>query len=118
MAQQPVDALAHLAGGLVGEVTARMESGATPFSRMSQAMRLVMTRVLPEPARRESAGAFGGLDGGALFGIQIVGERLQGQVRRKDPGLVYGWGRESGVLAQQCQTSAPAFPVTRLLTRE
>src|ERR1035437_4261376 len=35
---------------LLVKVTARMESGATPFSRMSQAMRLVMTRVLPEPA--------------------------------------------------------------------
>ena len=35
---------------LLVKVTARIESGATPFSRISQAMRLVMTRVLPDPA--------------------------------------------------------------------
>jgi hypothetical protein len=35
---------------LLVKVTARIDSGATPFSRISQAMRLVITRVLPEPA--------------------------------------------------------------------
>jgi hypothetical protein len=68
-----------------------MESGATPFSRMSQAMRLVMTRVLPEPApARISSGPFGGLDGGALFGIQIVEERLQGKSRREGTQGAHG----------------------------
>ena len=38
------------AEALLVKVTARMESGATPFSWISHAMRLVMTRVLPEPA--------------------------------------------------------------------
>src|ERR1700738_220040 len=38
------------AAALLVKVTARIESGATPFSRISQAMRAVITRVLPEPA--------------------------------------------------------------------
>jgi hypothetical protein len=74
---------------LLVKVTARMESGATPFSRISQAMRLVMTRVLPEPAPGQNQQrAFGGLDGGALFGIQVVEERLHGRKSRREGSLI------------------------------
>ena len=38
------------AEALLVKVTARMESGATPFASIRYAMRCVMTRVLPEPA--------------------------------------------------------------------
>ena len=43
------------AAALLVKVTARIESGATPFSWMSHAMRLVMTRVLPDRRRQGSA---------------------------------------------------------------
>ena len=77
VAEQPVDALAHLAGGLVGEGDGEDGVGSDAF-------------FLDEPgdAAGDDAGfagagsgkdeqrTLGGLDGGALFGIQIVEERL------------------------------------------
>ena len=42
-------------------------------------MRLVMTRVFAGAGTGEDEqGAFGGFNGGTLFGIQIVDERLHG----------------------------------------
>ena len=79
VAQQPVDALGHLAGGLVGEGDGQNRVGRDAFF-LDQ----------PGDAAGDDAGlaragagqdeqrALGGFDGGALFGIQIGEERLQG----------------------------------------
>jgi len=57
---------------LLVKVTARIESGAMAFSRISQAMRLVMTRVLPDPApARISSGPLAVSTAARLFGIQV-----------------------------------------------
>ena len=77
--QQPVDALGHLAGGLVGEGDGQDGVGRDAFLADQ-----------PGDAAGDDAGlaragsgedqqrAFGGLDGGALFGIQV------GELRRQD----------------------------------
>jgi hypothetical protein len=61
-----------------------MESGATPFSWMSQAMRAGDDAGFAGAcAGQDEQGSFSGLDGGSLFGIQVVSERVQGGVRRE-----------------------------------
>ncbi len=72
VAEQPVDALAHLAGGLVGEGDGQ-----------DGVRRDALLADQPGDAAGDDAGlaragsgenqqgAFGGLDGGALFGIQV-----------------------------------------------
>ena len=79
MAEKAVDALAHFVGGLVGEGDGEDGVGGDAL-------------FLDEPgdaagddaglsgagAGEDEQGAFGGFNGGALFGIQIVDERLHG----------------------------------------
>jgi hypothetical protein len=87
---------------------------------MSQAMRLVMTRVLPEGpllilagtgSGKDQQGAFRGLDGGALFGIQFGNELLQGVVRGKSPAssvpfrAIAGTRTGCGVRHSGCRSS-------------
>ena len=59
---------------------------------------------------QDEQGALGGLDGGALFGIQIVEERLQGaSPGGKDPGSSVPFrGLREQCVVQQCVSSAPA----------
>ena len=78
VAEQLVDALGHFAGGFVGEGDGEDGVGRDVF-------------LLDEPgdamgddagfaragAGEDEQGAFGGFDGGALFGIEIVEERMQ-----------------------------------------
>jgi hypothetical protein len=58
---------------------------------------------------KDKQGSLGGLNGGALFGIQVGELRLQDGVQAgRVLALVYRSGRrESRVLAQQCVSSAP-----------
>jgi len=121
MTQQPVDAFAHFAGGLIGE--GNSEDGVRSDALLADE---------PCDAAGDDAGlaracpgedqqwAISGLDGGALFGIQVVGERLQ----RASPG---GKVPVSSVpfrgLRAVCSPSSTnrvrwRFPGTRLLTRE
>ena len=96
---------------LLVKVTARMESGATPFSRISHAIRLVMTRVLPEPdPARISNGPSTASTAARCSGFRLSASCCKGQVRAgRFLGLVYrSGGRESIVLAQQCPSRAPA----------
>ena len=87
MAEQLVDALGHFAGGLVGEGDGEDGVGRDVF-------------LLDEPgdamgddagfagagAGEDEQGAFGGLDGGALFGIEIGEKRMQSVSSWRDRG--------------------------------
>ena len=82
VAEQAVDALGHLAGGLVGEGDGEDGVGGDAFFADEPG------DAAGDDARFAGAGAgqdeqraFSGLDGGALFGIQIVDERLHGAVQ-------------------------------------
>jgi len=120
--QQTVNALAHFAGGLVGEGNGQNGVRSDAFFTDEPGNAAVMTRVLPEPApAKNEQWSLGGLDGGALFGIS--GWRVA--AARWRPG---GKGPGSSVpfRASREQSARPAVPVEcadgfllgRLLTRE
>jgi len=93
--------VAHLLGGLVGEGDGQMESGATPFSRMSQAMRLVMTRVLPSRPARMSSGPSVASTAARCSGFNLAMSCCKGKSVGRFLCLVYpqgGWAGMVGVM--------------------
>ena len=73
VAQQRLDALAHLLGGLVGEGDGEHFAGCAWPSPTRYAMRWAMTRVLPEPgAGEDQQRPVGVQDRLALLGVQAV----------------------------------------------
>jgi hypothetical protein len=62
---------------LLVKVTAMSPMGETWPVWISQAMRVVSTRVLPEPAPASTRAEAGGGDGGKLIGIEEVGRGCQ-----------------------------------------
>ena len=70
------EAREHLLGRLVGERDGQDAAGRGLAVESSQAMRVVSTRVLPEPAPANiSAWPAGQGDGGELFGVETVQQR-------------------------------------------
>ena len=91
MPQQPVHALAHLAGGLVGKGNGENRIGRhalfldEPGDAAGDHARLARTG-----AGKDQQRPFSGLNGGALFGIQFGDERLHGGVQAgRLPAPVY-----------------------------
>jgi len=85
------------------KVTARIESGAMPFSWMSQAMRLVMTRVLPEPApARISNGPSVVSTAAALFGLRLERSGSKAKSGGKRPLSSVPFGALEVVGLQRC----------------
>ena len=80
VAQQPVNALAHLAGGLVGEGDGQNRVGRDAFllDEPGDAAGDDAGFAGPRPGKNEKR-ALGSLNGGSLFGIQVGEERLQGE---------------------------------------
>jgi transposase InsO family protein len=79
-----VNALAHLAGGLVGKGDGQNRVGRDAFflDEPSNAAGDDAGFARPRPGKNQQR-ALGGLNGGALFGIQVGEERLQGESRRE-----------------------------------
>ena len=78
MTEQLVDALGHFAGGLVGEGDGEDGVGRDVFllDKPGDAMR-DDAGFAGAGAGEDEQGAFGGLDSGALFGIEIGEKRVQ-----------------------------------------
>ena len=94
--EQPVNALAHLAGGLVGEGDGQNGVGRDAFFADEPGDAAGDDAGFARAGSgQDEQGAFSGLDGGALFGIQIVDERLQDGVQAgRVLCLVYCLGRQ------------------------
>ena len=114
--QQPVDALGHLAGGLVGEGDGQNRVRRDAFLADQPGDAAGDDAGLARAGSGEDQqGAFGGLDGGALFGIQV------GELRRQDgiqAGRVLSLVYRSGCQRAECSPSSARrvcrrFPITR-----
>ena len=89
VAEQPVDALGHLAGGLVGEGDGEDGVGGDAFFADEPGDAAGDDAGFARAgAGEDEQGAFGGLDGGALFGIQIVDERLHDDASRREGSCI------------------------------
>ncbi len=84
VAEQAVDALAHLCGGFIGEGDGQNGIGCDAlFADEPGDAAGDDAGFAGAGAGQNEQGAFGGLNGGALFGVQAFGERLQGGIRRE-----------------------------------
>ena len=95
MAQQPIHALGHFTGGLVGESHGQDRVGCDiplldePRNAVRDHARLARSR-----ARQNEQRPVGRLDCGALFGIEMVEERMQGVEsggKVPETSLPFGW---------------------------
>ena len=85
MAEQLIDALGHLAGGLVGEGDGEDGVGRDAFLADEPGDAVGDDAGFARSgAGKDEQRTFGGFDRGALFGIQIVEELLQGVESRRE----------------------------------